>query len=84
MLKLMYVRVIDYCMESASRNEEYRRIIINSLLPDNKKSLGEISNGELDRSRLKSVIRMMIDNGEIGTTPDWNYRLSSRMREKYN
>jgi hypothetical protein len=69
---------------SERKNKKYRTIIIESLLPNKKKSIEEISNGELDRSRLEFVIRRMIGNGEIGTTPEWNYKLGTRMREKYN
>lgn len=33
-----------------------------------------------DREAAKSVMRSLIDEGKVGTTPNWEYKLASRLR----
>jgi hypothetical protein len=78
------IQIDEYYIRDNETTEIYRAIIINSLLPDKKKTLNDIGDSSLNKSKRKSVITDMISNNEIETIPGWNFKLSDSMREKYN
>lgn len=65
-----------------SIDELERNVIMKMRSDDEPASLGELveETSIQDREEAKNVMRRLINDGKVSTTPEWEYKLASRLR----